>query len=149
MPTVRVTCPECDFTFSIADSRVGGLISCRDCKAEFRVEFAEDEEQPPAAKVDDRDDGGEEDDRPSRRPAPRTRSRVDADHEPEEWKTDLPIRSPVPLLLILVGLQVLAAGFLVFNWFMPVGSATNAPTTSYSSSYPTAPKATGTLSTRR
>ena len=149
MPTVRVTCPECDFSFSIADSRVGGLITCRDCKAEFRVEFAEDEEQQPAAKADGRDDRGEEDDRPSRRPAPRTRSRVDADHEPEEWKTDLPIRSPVPLLLILTGLQVLAAGFLVFNWFMPVGSAAYSPTTSYYGSYPTAPKVAGTLSTRK
>ncbi len=148
MPTVRVTCPECDFTFSIADSRVGGLITCRDCKGEFRVEFAEDEEQQPAAEARDGADP-DRDDRPSRRPAaPRTRSRLDADHEPEEWKTDLPIRSPVPLLLILTGLQVLAAGFLVFNWFVPVGSAAYSPTTSYYSSYPTAPKAT-TMSTRR
>jgi hypothetical protein len=151
VPTVRVTCPECDFTFSIADSRVGGLITCRDCKSEFRVEFAEDEEEPPAAGTREEAAPDAPDDRPSRRPAPRTRSRVDADHEPEEWKTDLPIRSPVPLLLILTGLQVLAAGFLMFYWFVPVGSATYSPTTSYYSSYPTAPKATLTVtpSTRR
>ena len=160
MPTVRVTCPECDFSFSIADSRVGGLITCRDCKSEFRVEFAEEEEQQPApvnapADRDTRDDREDQDDRdardarPSRRPTPRTRSRLDADHEPEEWKTDLPIRSPIPLLLILTGLQVLAAGFLVFYWFMPAGSFSTTTTTSYYGSYPTAPKATGTMSTRR
>lgn len=135
MQTVRVTCPECDFTFSIADSRVGGLIACRDCKAEFRVEFAEDDEQAespapskPAA------------DRPTAKPA-RTRSRVDVDSEPEAWKTDLPIRSPSPLLLTLVGLQVLVAGFLVLNWFMPAGAISNSqPTYSYYNSYPTTPK---------
>ena len=74
-----------------------------------------------------------------------------ADHEPEEWKTDLPIRSPVPLLLILTGLQVLTAGFLVVYWFMPAGSFSSTATTSYSSGYPTAPRATssGTPSTRK
>lgn len=111
MPTVRVTCPECEFAFSIADTRVGGLITCRDCNAEFRVEFAE-EGEPEA----------EREERPER-PAPRTRSRVDADHEPETWKTDLPLRSPVPLLLVLVGLQVLVAGFLLLNWFIPPAQA--------------------------
>lgn len=158
MPTVRVTCPECDFTFSIADSKVGGLITCRDCKSEFRVEFAEDEEPPAAAAADprsaadDRDAAEDRDDRPSRRPPPRTRSRMDADHEPEEWKTDLPIRSPVPLLLILTGLQVLAAGFLVLYGVLPAGSAsTISTTTSYYSSYPTAPQTakSGTPSTRK
>ena len=141
MPTVRVTCPECEFTFSIADSRVGGLIACRDCKAEFRVEFAEEEdEHQPAAQLPAAAPTRDDDDRP----AARTRSRMDADHEPEEWKTDLPIRSPMPLLFILVGLQVVAAGFLVFNAFMPAASASGSPTTSYYSSYPTTPKATGT-----
>ena len=137
MSTVRVTCPECEFAFNVAESRVGGLVACRDCQAEFRVEFAEDEkppaeEKPPALE-----------ERPAS-PAPRTRSRVDADHEPDAWKTDLPIRSPVPLLLILAGLQVLAAGFLVVNWFFPVQSTFSTPSTAaYYSTYPTAPNATG------
>ncbi len=141
MPTVRVTCPECEFSFSIADSRVGGLIACRDCKAEFRVEFAEEEDEPPAAAAPP----VATDDRPSRRAA---RTRMDADHEPETWKTDLPIRSPMPLLFILVGLQVVAAGFLVFNGFMPAGGGTSSPTYSYYGNYPTAPKV-ATPATRR
>lgn len=147
MSTVRVTCPECDFTFSIADSRVGGLITCRDCKAEFRVEFAEEDEADERDKPTRRDD---RDDQPQPKitPSARTKSRMDVDHEPEEWKTDLPLRSPMPLLIILVGLQVLVAGFLVLNWFFPVSSASAAPTTSYYSSYPTASKPTGyTMST--
>ena len=138
MSTVRVTCPECDFSFSIADSRVGGLIVCRDCKAEFRVEFAEDE-------ADERDEPARREDRPRTKsqPGSRTKSRMDADHEPEEWKTDLPLRSPVPLLVVLVVFQVLVAGFLVVNWFFPVNSASATPTNSYYSPYSTAPKATG------
>lgn len=141
MPTVRVTCPECDFTFSIADSRVGGLITCRDCKAEFRVEFAEDEadEREEPARRDDRDDRPP----PKSKTASRTNSRMDADHEPEGWKSDLPLRSPVPLLIFLVGLQALVAVFLVLNWFFPAGSASVTPTTSYYSPYSTAPKPAG------
>jgi len=137
--TVRVTCPECDFSFSIADSRVGGLIACRDCKAEFRVEFAEDDE--PASSAAPIKPSTDRDDRPASKPA-RTRSRVDVDSEPEAWKTDLPIRSPAPLLLTLVGLQVLVAGFLVLNWFMPAGAQTSQPTYSYFNNYPTTTKTT-------
>lgn len=129
MPSVRVTCPECDYTFSVAESRVGGLVACRDCGVEFRVEFADDEPQ-------------ERDERPTAHSPPRTKSRVDADNEPETWKSDLPIRSPAPLLLTLVGLQVLVAGVLVLNWFLPPGTFSS-PTTKNNSyySYPTTPKA--------
>lgn len=128
MPSVRVTCPECEYTFSVAESRVGGLVNCRDCGVEFRVEFADDEPPP----------RGE---RPTEPAPPRTKSRVDADSEPDTWKSDLPIRSPVPLLLTLAGLQVLVAGILVLNWFLPAGTF-SPPTTQSNSyySYPTAPK---------
>ena len=148
MPTVRVTCPECEHAFNIADTRVGGLITCRDCRAEFRVEFAEDDV------AGDRDDRERDDrDDPDERPAPRskaTRSRVDVDTEPEAWKTDLPLRSPVPLLLILVGLQVIVAVFLVVNWFVPVATPSAQPTGSYYYNSPqTAPKATTSATTRR
>jgi hypothetical protein len=109
VPTVRVTCPECDYTFGVSDARVGGLITCRDCSAEFRAEFAEDEAETPT----------------------KTRNRPDADAEPEAWKTDLPIRSPMPLLAILAGLQVLAAGFLLLNWIYPVASSSPTQQGSY------------------
>lgn len=150
MPTVRVTCPECEHAFNIADTRVGGLITCRDCRAEFRVEFAEDD-----APADDAREGRERDDRdaPGDRPAPRrkaTRSRTDVDNEPEAWKTDLPLRSPVPLLLVLVGLQAIVAIFLVVNWFFPVATPSAQPTGSYYyNSFSTAPKATTSSPTRR
>lgn len=111
MSSVRVNCPECNYHFAVAESRVGGLVKCRDCGAEFRVEFAEENEQ---------DDRGEQ---PAAAARPRTRSRVDVDQEPEEWKSDLPIRSPMPLLLVLAGLQVLVAGFLLINFFIPVAAA--------------------------
>lgn len=136
MPTVRVTCPECEHTFNVAESRVGGLVNCRDCGVEFRVEFAEDEQQP------------EPDERGRRKGA---RGRVDADAEPETWKTDLPIRSPMPLLVTLVCLQVLVAALLVVNWFLPP-STFSSPTTSqnYYYSYPTTkPTATSTPATRK
>jgi hypothetical protein len=149
VPTVRVTCPECEHAFNITDTRVGGLITCRDCRAEFRVEFAEDDAADEHAdrERDDRDDADE-------RPAPRrkaTRSRMDVDNEPEAWKTDLPLRSPVPLLLILVGLQVIVAIFLVVNWFFPVATPSAQPTGSYyyNASSPTAPKATTSGPTRK
>jgi hypothetical protein len=136
VPTVRVTCPECEHAFNIPDTRVGGLITCRDCRAEFRVEFAEDDatddRDRDAREPDDagRDDREDHDDRPApRRPA--TRSRMDVDSEPEAWKTDLPLRSPVPLLLILTGLQVIVAIFLVVNWFVPVTTPSGPPTGSY------------------
>jgi hypothetical protein len=126
VPSVRVTCPECEYTFSVAESRVGGLVACRDCGVEFRVEFAEeDEHQEPKR--------GE---RPRERAPARTRSRVDADSEPETWKSDLPIRSPVPLLLTLAGLQVLVAGVLVLNWFLPA-TTWSTPTTQGKSYYST------------
>jgi hypothetical protein len=144
VPTVRVTCPECDFSFAIADTRVGGLIACRDCKAEFRVEFAEDD-RAAAAEPDDRQD---RDERPSRSPA-RTRSRPDADSEPETWKTDLPIRSPMPLIIVLVCLQVLVAGFLILNWVMPVSSGTTNPTFSYYRSDTPPPKTVQVTPTTR
>jgi hypothetical protein len=146
VPTVRVTCPECDFSFAIADTRVGGLIACRDCKAEFRVEFAEDEGDAAEAAPDTRRD---RDERPSRSPA-RTRSRPDVDSEPETWKTDLPIRSPMPLLIILVCLQVLVAGFLLINWLVPASSNSGRPTNSYYRSDTVAPKTVpSTPNTRR
>jgi hypothetical protein len=138
VPTVRVTCPECEYTFSVAESRVGGLVNCRDCGIEFRVEFADDEEPQ------------ERDERPQGRHPARTKSRVDADSEPETWKSDLPIRSPVPLLLTLAGLQVLVAGILVLNWFLPAGTFSS-PTTQNNSyySYPTSPKSTSSTPTTR
>lgn len=144
MPTVRVTCPECDFTFAIADTRVGGLIACRDCKAEFRVEFAEDEGGA-AADADARDN---RDERPSRSSA-RTRSRPDADSEPETWKTDLPIRSPMPLLIVLVCLQLLVAGFLIINWLVPASTGNSYPTNSYYRSDSGPPKTVSNTPTTR
>jgi hypothetical protein len=153
VPTVRVTCPECEHAFNIADTRVGGLITCRDCRAEFRVEFAEEDAADDRDDRDDRERDGNDD--PEERPAPRrkaTRSRMDVDTEPEAWKTDLPLRSPVPLLLVLVGLQAVVAVFLVVNWFVPVGVPSSPTTGSYSNSSSTAPtgtKATASSPTRR
>lgn len=106
MATVRVTCPECAYSFTVAESRVGGLVTCRDCTAEFRLEFAEDDRT-----------ATEESPKPTVRK--NAVSRPDLDSEPEEWKTDLPIRSPVPLLLVLAGLQVVVAGFLIIHWLFP------------------------------
>ena len=111
MPSVRVTCPECDYTFVISDRVVGGLVACRDCKAEFRVEFADDTDDAPAEP--------ERDDRTRKKAPPHTRSRPNVDSEPEAWKTDLPIRSPVPIILGLVGVQLVVALLLAANWFFP------------------------------
>ena len=37
----------------------------------------------------------------------------DTDDEPEEWQTALPMRSPLPLLFTLIGIQVAVAALLV------------------------------------
>jgi hypothetical protein len=119
---VRVTCPECEFAFNIAETRVGGLITCRDCQAEFRVEFAEDDPAEP-----DRTTKAAPD--PTSKPRPATRSRHNLDTVPDAWKADVPIGSPVPFFLVLVGLQVLVAAFLAVCWFYPTGGWVSTPTT--------------------
>ena len=124
MPSVRVTCPECAYSFVISDRAVGGLVACRDCHAEFAVEMEVDE-----AVDDDREE----------RPPPRTRSRANPDGEPEEWKTALPVRSPLPILLGLVGVQAVVGVLLLANWFFPLAVAAPGTTPGYYS--PDPPKA--------
>ncbi len=112
MPSVRVTCPECNLSFNIPDRAVGGLVACRDCNAEFYVEMERDETA--------------DDERPLEKapPRPRSRSRPDVDSEPVEWKSDLPVRSPLPILLGLVGVQAVVGVLLLANWFFPIGGST-------------------------
>jgi hypothetical protein len=55
--------------------------------------------------------------------------RNDPDDEPEEWKTALPMRSPVPLLLILIAAQAVVAALLVVVGL--TGSVASRPTSPY------------------
>jgi hypothetical protein len=39
--------------------------------------------------------------------------RRDLDDEPDEWKTALPMRSPVPLVILLAAVQLMVLGILI------------------------------------
>jgi hypothetical protein len=55
--------------------------------------------------------------------------RRDTDDEPEEWKTALPIRSPIPIFLLLMACQI-AVGVLLVGIELS-GVSPSKPTSTY------------------
>ena len=128
MASDRVECPECQARFLVPEDQLDGVIVCRDCRAEFQLEPLDEPELAPKK--------------------PRAKSKVaSTDDEPDEWKTDLPVRSPIPILIALVIVQGVIGLVLIGYGLMggPSMSGTTVSTAPNSAYYNSGTKSTSTM----